>query len=330
MSVPLINVTRGSIVESIHRGDLVVLNGSGEVIYSLGNPDKITYFRSAAKPIQAINVITSGAYTKYRISEKELAVICSSHYAEAHHLAAVQSILDKIGLTRKNILGGVVQPLNHEIALQYAVEGVKLDERFSDCSGKQSGMLAVCQNNSYSLHNYLTPEHPCQQEIVQNIATFCEIDENKISIGVDGCSAPVHALPLVNMAIGFRNLANPETLNSELQDAANTVFKSMTAFPEMISGTNGFCSDLIKYSKGKLVGKIGAEGVYCVGIKGKNLGIALKIESGSMAVIPPVIMKTLIEMDILNNEELSNLKKYVEMDNRNDLQSVVGKIQVSF
>jgi L-asparaginase II len=328
MSVPLINITRGSVVESIHRGDLVVVDGNGQVVSSRGDAYKYTYFRSAAKPIQAINVILSGAYKEYGISQKEMSVICSSHYAESFHIEAVQSILDKIGLDKKNILGGIAEPLSSKVSLQYARAGLVLDERHSDCSGKQSGMLSVCRINNYPIDDYLNPNHPCQQEILTNIARFCELDKEIISIGVDGCSAPVHALPLINMAIGFRNIANPHKLAGDLKEAADIIFTSMTKYPEMVSGTDGFCSELIKHSNGKLIGKVGAEGVYCIGIKDRDLGIALKIESGSMTVIPPVIMKTLIELDVLTDDEIEKLRKFIKIDNTNDRGRVVGYIEV--
>ncbi len=330
MSVPLINVWRGSVIESIHRGDLLVIDANDKIVYSLGNPEKITYFRSAAKPVQALNVIKSGAYDKYSLTEKELALICSSHYAEDFHLQTVQSILDKIGLDKSNIIGGIVPSLNTKIALRQAASGNIIDERYSDCSGKQAGMLAVCQTKGYSLDNYLDPNHPCQQEILADISTFSQITKEKIVIGIDGCSAPVHSLPLKNMAIAYRNISNPQKLSLENQEAANLVYKSMTSYPEMISGTDGFCSNLIKYSNGKLIGKVGAEGVYCVGIKDKDMAIALKIESGSMTVIPPVIMKTLQELDILSSQELGDLQKYLEMDCLNDNGSLVGKITTAY
>ncbi len=330
MSVPLIHVTRGDVVESIHRGDLVVVNGEGEVIYSLGNPQKVTYFRSAAKPIQAIHVITSGAAKNYNFTAKEIAVMCSSHYAEEWHIEIVQAILDKIGLNKHDILGGVSHSLNSSIAIQQAEAGIKVDERFNDCSGKQSGMLAVCMNNYFSISDYLNPIHPCQQSILANITTFCEVDKDSIQIGIDGCSAPVHAFPLINMAIGYRNLANPQKLSEELQNASNTIFASMISHPMMISGTGGFCTELIKHTNGKLIGKVGAEGVYCVGIKEKDIGIALKIESGSMAVIPPVIMRTLTDLGLLTEEETANLSRFIEMDNCNDVGTVVGKVEVAY
>ncbi len=330
MSIPLVHVSRGKIIESIHRGDLVVVDGKGDVIYSLGDEDKLTYFRSSAKPIQAINIILSGAYEAFNLSEKELAVCCSSHYAEPFHIEAVQSILDKIGLNKHNILGGIAPSLNPKIALEQARAGIEIDERFSDCSGKQSGMLAVCQKRGYSVHNYLNPDHPCQQEILNNIARFCEYDANLISIGIDGCSAPVHALPIKNMAIGFRNIANPENLSAEDRQASQLIFSAMNNHPEMVSGTGGFCTELIKHSNGKLIGKVGAEGVYCIGVKGMNIAIALKIESGSMAVIPPVIMKVLKDLNVLNQNDIKNLKKFVEIDNVNDRGTVVGTIKVAF
>lgn len=159
---------------------------------------------------------------------------------------------------------------------------------------------------------------------------MCEVGMEKISTGIDGCSAPVHAFPIYNMALGYAKIANPENLSPDFKDAAETVFKSMVSYPEMIAGSGGFCTDLIKYSDGKLIGKIGTDGVYCVGVRERNLAFAVKIESGSMAVIPPVVIKILRKFDVLSEKEFSNLERYEIMDNINDVNTVVGQVQAVF
>lgn len=330
MSEQLVEVLRGDLVECIHRGDIAVTNAAGQLLASVGDPLKTTYFRSAAKPLQALNVFLSGAHEKYRFSAAEIAVVCSSHYAEPFHLAAVSAILEKAGLSEQDVLGGVVTSLNPQYALQLATENVRLTPLFSDCSGKHAGMLATCVHNNYDLKSYLVADHPVQKEILGIIAEMCEISATKIALGIDGCSAPVHAMPLTNMAIGFARLANSNKAPQPCRLAVETIFSAMNEHPEMVSGTGGFCTELIRKTNGKLVGKIGAEGVYCMGIKDQDIGIAIKVESGNMAMLPPIAIAVLEQLDLLSEQELSQLALYRRVENLNDLNTVVGHISPVF
>jgi len=330
MSVPLIEISRGQVVESVHRGDVAVVSHEGELLFSAGNPRKTTYFRSAAKPIQALNVFLSGAAAAFDLSDDEVAVTCASHYAEPHHIKTIEKILKKTGLSPDHILGGIVPPLRHEYALQVAREGVELTPLFSDCSGKHCGFLTVCRHKEYPLTNYLQPEHPMQQEILKIIALMSVMDPEKIAIGIDGCSAPVHALPIYNMALAYARLATPVNLPVDYALAAEKTFRAMNRYPEMISGSGGFCSELIRHTHSKLIGKVGAEGVYCVGLRKEKLGIAIKIESGATTVLPPVAMHVLKRLDVLDAAESEKLDCFTVMNNVNDVKTVVGKIRPVF
>lgn len=330
MAEKLIEVTRGDIAECIHRGDIAITDNEGKLLASVGDPYKLTYFRSSAKAFQAMNVILSGAADKFNFSDAEIAIMCASHYAEKSHLETVQSILDKIGLTKENLLCGTDTSLNPEYALKLANEGAVLSPMYSDCSGKQSGMLSVCIHNNYSVHDYLDPNHACQKEIKKIIADMCSIEENEIHVGVDGCSAPVHGIPIYNMALGYARIANPENLDENYRNTSNRIFTAMNKEPFMVSGTGGFCTALIENTGGKLIGKIGAEGVFCVGVKGRNIGIAIKIEDGSMKAVAPTVVRVLEELDILTKEELLKLEKFREINNINDRKIVVGKMKPVF
>jgi len=330
MSVKLIEVTRGDIVESIHRGDVAVVNYKGDLLYYAGNPRKVTYIRSAAKPIQALNVVLSSAYRQFGISLKEIAVMCASHYGEDFHRETVENILAKIGLNKESILSGSVPSLSKEVALIQAWNNQQPDPLFNDCSGKHSGFLAVCRKKGYSVENYIEPEHPVQKEILDIISQVCQYPKEKIYLGIDGCSVPVHAFPLFNMALGYARLARPDNFQSDFEEASEIIFKAMNQYPEMIAGTNGFCSELIRNTNGKLIGKVGAEGVYCIGLKNEGIGIALKIEDGSMNRIPPAVIKILDDLDVLTKDELKALQKYSPMDNLNDKNMNVGEISANF
>ena len=145
-------------------------------------------------------------------------------------------------------------PLSLENAFDLAQKGVVFDSLYHNCSGKHSGMLAGCLVKNYDLTSYLEPSHPLQQDILDIISYFSEIKKEKIKIGVDGCSAPIHSMPIYNMALSYAKISNPEYLEEKYQKASKIIFDAMTSFPEMVSGTKGFCSLLMKHSKGKLIG----------------------------------------------------------------------------
>lgn len=330
MSEILVEVTRGNIVECIHRGDIAIVDNKNTLLHSIGNPEKITYMRSAAKPLQTLNVILSGAAEKFNLSNDEISIMCASHYAEDFHMKVLNSILSKINLKKDDIKGGIVTSLKQQYALELAYKRAELTPLHSDCSGKHTGMLSVCVHNNYPIESYLDFNHPCQQEILEHLAYMIGLDKSNISIGIDGCSAPVHSMPLRNMALGFAKLANPENLPEDYKQACNRIFKAMNDYPEMVSGTDGFCTELIKRTNGKLVGKIGAEGVYCIGIKEKNIGIAIKLEDGAMAKLPPIVVKTLSDLNVLSDKELESLSEYLIMKNRNDIDTTVGYVKPKF
>ncbi len=330
MATKLIEISRGKVVETIHRGDVVVVNTDGEILHFAGDPEKFTYWRSAAKPIQAFNVILGGAADHYHFTDAEIAILCASHYGEKFHIKTIESILEKIGLTENHILGGIVNSLSYDYALKMARNQANLNPMITDCSGKHVGFLSVCQFKGFPVDSYKELSHPVQQEILDIIQKMTDMKKEDITIGIDGCSVPVHAMPLKNMALAYARLANPDSLEEPYRNTSFRIFNAMNQHPEMISGTNGFCTDLIAATNGKLVGKVGAEGVYCVGMKDKNIGFAIKMESGGMNVLPPAVIRVLKFLNLLTKSELESLAKYDCIDNTNDLNQVVGKKRAVF
>jgi len=320
----LVEVSRGDIVERRHHGHLVVIDDSKKVIYSKGDPYKYTYMRSSAKPIQVLPVIASGAAQHFDFTDKEIAIICASHYAEPNHLETLKSIIKKIGLKESDLQCGDATSLKPSHAFTLAKEGLQPRPFYNDCSGKHLGMLAYTLFMKREIKNYLDPDHETQQDILNTFANFCEYPVEKISIGIDGCSAPVFALPLYNMAVPFLKLSNSSLLDKTTRIHADTVFNAMTAHPEMVAGSDGFCTELMKITKGKMIGKIGAEGVYCVGIKDRGLALAVKIEDGNMSVLSSVVIQVLDQFDVLSDDERKQLEKFRVKENLNDRQTIVG------
>ncbi|MBN2431694.1 MAG: asparaginase [Acidobacteria bacterium] len=327
---PLAEVTRSGLTECIHHGHVVVTDPDGRILHAVGDPHVRTYMRSAAKPIQAMAVVRSGAADAFALTDTELAVICSSHYGEPFHVQAVQGILAKTGLSFADLRCGRATSLSPDYALQLARQGVDPAPQYNDCSGKHAGMLAACVHHGYSRGDYLDPDHPLQRENRRNLAAVSGLPEAEIGIGVDGCSAPVFALPLAAMARAYARLAVPATLPPELGATVPRIWRAMTMHPEMIAGTGGFCTELMRHTGGKLLGKLGAEGVYCIAVRPQGVGLALKIADGNARAIPPVALRVLEALDALTVMERKVLAPFAVRQNVNDAGTVVGEIRPAF
>lgn len=330
MSEILLHVTRGNIVENIHRGDIAVVNYKKELVSSVGNPYKKTFMRSCAKPIQALPVIESGAAKSFGINQKELAVICSSHYAEQFHIEAVSSILHKLGLHQDALLCGPTYSIKEEVTQSMCKAGYEKQRIYNNCSGKHAGMLAVSTKEGYDLSTYHQVEHPLQQIMLQTISDVCEVEKENIGIGIDGCGVPVVELPLFNMALSFAKLSHSSVFEENRKNAVDSIVAAMTKFPEMVAGTGGFCTELMRNTNGKLIGKLGADSVYCIGILDYGIGIAVKVEDGNMMVLSSVVIEVLKQLGYLDQQELTDLRKFHLKETINSLNQKVGEIQPVF
>lgn len=330
MSIVLADVKRGNIVESRHHGIVAVADGSGKVIASAGDPHVVTYMRSAAKPIQAINTVISGAADEFLLNDDELSIMCASHYGEDIHLRVIERFIKKLGLSEKDLLCGTPLSINIDHMKQQLRGNQKLLASGSCCSGKHCGFLAVCKLKGYPIENYNSPGHPVQKEVLKVLACMSNRKESDIDIGVDGCGVPVHSMSLVNMASCYAKFSTPEQIDEPYRSACTRLYSAMNTAPEMLAGTNGFCTEFLKHTGGKFCGKLGAEAIYCVGVKGKDMGIAIKIEDGNPRALYPVVMSTLMQLDLLSDHEIEALNRFISPVIKNVLGDEVGKIVPSF
>ncbi len=331
MSEAFVNVTRGPIVESIHRGDAVAVNAQGKILAFAGDPYKETYIRSAGKLFQSINVFLSGAAERFSFTDPEIAIMCASHYGEDFHRAVIAGILVKIGLPMDALQCGSTWSIKPDYARAQAAANTILCPSNNDCSGKHAGMLAACLVKKYPVSDYTLASHPLQADILAIIAGICGIDRAKIKIGVDGCSVPVHGMPIYNMALGFARLANPTELEPATASACDRIFQAMNRAPEMVAGTGGFCTELMRHTHGKLVGKLGAEGIYCIGVKDCNIGLAIKIEDGNYSrSLNPAVMRCIEDLDLLTKEELDALESFRNPEIKNGVGMTVGSVSPCF
>ncbi len=305
MSEILAKVIRNGRVESLHRGHIAVVDADGHLLASVGNPEYPTYFRSAAKPFQFMPLLHDGLERHYKLTDPELAVMIASHNGEDVHIKSVQSILKKIGLEESYLRCGFHPPMHSPAAAQHARQNLPKSPLFNNCSGKHSGMLAVARFHNWPLETYLDPQHPLQQRIKEVMSRFSGLPEPEIGVGVDGCSAPVFYLPIKNMAWMYARLAA-----GQIEPSAR-VFDFMTGHPEMIGGTASFDTELMQVMQGRMVSKVGAEGIRCVGVRGaRPLGIALKIEDGSKRASEAVILEVLAQLSLISEKELAELSHF--------------------
>ena len=324
MSIAMVEVYRGSIVESVHYGDAVAVDKDGKIAAQWGDGCKVTYMRSAAKPLQALNVVRSGAYERFKISPREISVMCASHYGEEFHVEAVLSVLKKAGLGKEVLACGDAMSMIHEMAVEKAGAGIKPSPLFCDCSGKHAGMLAGCIASGYDVQGYLDPGHPVQKDILRCVSGMCGMDETSVTIAVDGCSAPVFAMPLKNMAMGFSRLACSDTQGHG--EDADVIIHSMWEHPEMLAGTGGFCTAFNRVFAGRAVGKLGAEGVYCVGTA-EGLGIAVKIADGNTRGLPAAVTGIMEQLGLADGDDLKALGAFLNTPLKNHAGLVVGAVR---
>jgi len=330
----LATVIRGETVESIHRGHLIVVDGKGERLFSLGNPETVTFWRSSAKSFQAIPFLRSGAASAFGFSEKEIALACGSHSGEAMHVETVAEMLEKIGLSEADLRCGTHLPFDEKRAAEMIHNGEEPTQLHNNCSGKHAAMLAFAKHTGADLKTYDHLENPVQQAILDCVAEFSDIPKDDIKIGIDGCAAPNFAMPIRAMAKSFARLVcPPKDFDEETREACRRIVAATVAHPEMIGGTDRLDTMIMQSAKGKIVSKIGAEGVYSAGVlpspKYKSgLGIAFKIEDGDDKRARAVVLVELLrQLEILDANALADISPLAIKNRRGE---TVGRVEASF
>lgn len=320
----LAHVTRGGSVESQHFGHVVVVDAEGKILFALGDARFVTYIRSAAKPFQAMPLFEDAVPEIFGFRDDETAVMMSSHSGEPRHVDAVTSILRKIGRTPQDLQCGIHAPLGEAVIHDLRRRGEKPTVLHNNCSGKHAGMLAACVNRGWPLESYLDLNHPHQQRILQTVARWAWMPANDIGVGIDGCSAPVFAMPLFNMARMYATLVSSEEKN------AQRIVQIMAAAPEMIAGEERFDTDVMRATNGRVLAKIGAEGVQCIGVTGgQRFGMALKMSDGSHRAVSAVALTILHKLGFILDAEYEQLSGYHRALIRNHRHIETGFVEAA-
>ncbi len=326
----LARVIRGETIESIHRGHLIVIDGEGNTVASLGDPSTVTFFRSASKPFQAIPFLTSGAADAFLFTDDEIAMSVASHSGEKMHVERVVKMLAKIGLGESNLRCGVHAPFYATEAERIIRDGEAPTQLHNNCSGKHAAMLALAKHIGADIETYELPESRVQKRILRCVSDFTGIPEDEISIGIDGCAAPNFAVSVAAMAKSFVNLIAPSRFPDVTQNACSRIVSAMMKYPELIGGTDRLDTIMMQAAPGRIISKVGADGVWLCGVLPSEkwptgLGIALKIEDGDDNRARPVVaVEILHQLGILEIDDLPDLSP-IPIKNRRDF--LVGRIE---
>ncbi len=325
----LVEETRANLLENVHSGVVCGVNDSKEAIYQVGNIQHNTYYRSAAKPIQALPAFLSKIDLKYGLTDREAALFTASHRGETYHIEALETMKEKFAIDESELFCPYSYPLNAEPKEAMLRKNMEKRKLYHNCSGKHMGFIATCRELGFPTEGYWNVDHPLQQLILKTLSYLSETPLSDIHVGVDGCGVPVFAIPLHNMAITSLKLACPDLIDDlELREAVERMTTIMNNEFNMVASDHFICSTLLQDRN--IVAKGGAKGVYCFGLKKERLGFALKVLDGSEDVWPNVIASILEQIDYENKETIANIRSLRPSIIKSDGGIEVGAIREVF
>jgi L-asparaginase II len=277
----LVEVTRGAIAESCHRGAIAVLDASGRRHAAIGDIERPVFPRSSVKLIQVLPLIESGAADAFGYGPEELALACASHSGERRHVALVAKMLEKCGRSSNDLECGVQVPSDRAAADALIRSGGAASTLHNTCSGEHAGFVCLACHLGIDPKGYVAPDHPVQREVAAALAAATGSTLGADTCAVDGCSIPTYAIPLDRLALAFARLVSGEGQPPQRTTAARRLFDACMTHPALVAGTGRFCSQAMSDFSGRVFIKTGAEGVYCGAVPELGLGIALKCDDGA-------------------------------------------------
>jgi L-asparaginase II len=276
-----VEVTRGNLVESRHRGLGVVVDGSGKTVFSFGDADAAVFPRSSCKAMQALPLIESGAADAYGFGNAELAFACASHSGEDRHAEMAASMLAKAGRDVSAMECGAHWAFEQQSLIHQARTMDAPTQLHNNCSGKHAGFICTCVHSDAPVAGYVEYDHPLQREIrdVMQSLTGAVLDTD--NCGTDGCSIPTYAVPLKGLAHGFAKMLTGEGLSASRAKASRRLIDACMAEPFYVAGTGRACTQLMELAPGKIFAKTGAEGVFVALLPEQGLSMAVKCEDGT-------------------------------------------------
>src|SRR6267143_4984515 len=335
-----VDLRRNGVVESRHLAHVAVVDGDGRLVARAGDPDFVTFWRSAAKPFQALPLVLDGAADRFGLTAVDLALCCASHSSEPGQVNLVRELLQKIGCSERDLTCGPHTPLSDAVAKDYQTRGVRLTAVYSNCSGKHAGMLALARHHGWPTEGYARLDHPVQRRCLAEVSRWTGVAEREIGVAVDGCGVACFALPLRSMALAYARLANAERGSWNAEQRGEVLFRvphsafrvgssfrvveAMLRHPDLIAGEGRPCTAMMRAHPGRVITKVGAEGVYGALLTRERLGVAIKIEDGHGPAAVLAMAAVLRELGFEPQPE-----SLLATPTRNSRGEVVGELRVN-
>lgn len=321
----VIEVVRGGIVESRHRAHVAVADHRGALVASTGDPGMDVFYRSAAKPFQALPLVEDGVVERFGLTTAELALCCASHEGEEAHVAGARSILAKSGLDEGALRCGPHAPFSEREAERLVRAGEAPLPIHNNCSGKHAGMLALAVARGWEPEGYHRLEHPVQQRMLDEVARWSGVARDRVGTAVDGCGVACFSLPLAAMAASFARFA----WAAHRGEGAGRVVDAMVTHPFMVGGTGRACTQVMERTGARAFVKLGAEGVYGGGLPERGLGFAIKVADGSRKAVEVALVEVLEALEALDAEDVEALARWKRPVLKNTRREVVGEMRAA-
>ena len=322
-----IEVLRGDAVESRHRIHIAVVDAGGVLRASLNDSSLLTFARSAVKAVQAMPLLDDGAADAFGFGSEEIALCCASHSGEPVHVALAAKMLARIGATEADLACGAHPPFDRSAAAALESAGVQPGRLHNNCSGKHAGMMTLARHHGWPIEGYHERGHPVQQRMAAELARWSSVPVEQLATGVDGCGVVTFGLPLASLALVFARLAAATAAG---EGHAARVVNAMLRHPELVAGTDRLCTSLMQASDGRVFAKVGAEGVYCAGVPGTGIGIAIKAEDGAQRAAEPALLSVLTQLGVFDAKAHASLSRWSVPLVRNTRGEVVGSLRPAF
>jgi L-asparaginase II len=316
--------TRGAEVESRHRVHAAVVGDGDALIAKAHNPATVSSWRSCAKPFQIMPLLQSGGFDDLHWGDDQLALACASHGGEPEHVAIAQKMLADIDMEEGDLACGPHDPLSSRGMKLLRESGARLTRLHNNCSGKHAAMLARAQTAGWPTYGYERRDHQVQRHCLESCAAWAGLSPDDIGQAIDGCGVVAFALPLENMARAWSRLARAVRDREELP---SRIVHAMVTRPFLVGGTDRFDTVLMEETRGRVVAKIGAEGVHSVGVPELGIGFAVKVDDGAQRAQFPAVLRLLQQYGVLPPTLPTRLEEFLRRPIRNTRGEIVGEVR---
>lgn len=342
-----VSTDRGGIIENRHHIHAAIVDATGKLLFAVGNPNRVTLARSAAKPFQALAIFETGAPGKYGFDDADVALMCASHSSEPRHISRAQDMLRRTGVHEDVLVCGGHPALNATANKAWIKADYTPTQICSNCSGKHVAMITGALSLGASVEDYHESGNPMQQRVKQVVQEMSGLGDRQVQWAIDGCNLPSPALPLGNLAFMFATFADAQggSGRSGREQYLSRIFTCMSKYPDMVGGTGRFCTALMETYDGALVGKIGADGCYGIGIRALSdsssdilpdfdrqsaIGIAVKVEDGSLDMLQAAVVEILKQLNVGSENVRKKLEGFHFPKMRNTAGVVTGGVSHEF